>query len=173
VLYPGFVRALRRGPATRLRLRPAPPGGTLARRQRRDPLAYSLAIRHVDGGSCNACESELLQLASAAYDLTRLGVTFASSPRHADLLLVTGVITEAMRPVIEETYAAMPEPRRVVALGGCPLRRVLEDQPGVVGRLEAVIPVDVRVPGCPPTPEAILEGILAAAARPVAVEARR
>lgn len=175
MIYPGFLRALRRGPATTRypfgddpgagpAPTPAPVSATgtvLA-----SPLRLSLAIRHVDAGSCNGCESEIAMLASCVYDLTRLGFVFTPSPRHADLLLVTGVVTEAMVPVLRQTYEAMPAPKRVVAVGGCALGDSLFAlQPGVRGTLEGVVPVDVRVPGCPPTPRAILDGILQAVGR--------
>ncbi len=173
MLYPGFWRSLRRGPATTrypfaddpsLPARDAHAVEPVVAGPR--PLAYSLAIRHVDLGSCNGCESEIAMLASCAYDLSRLGFTFTPSPRHADLLLVTGVVTEAMVPFVRQTYETMPAPKRVVAVGGC----ALGDSPftamaGVRGSLRGVIPVDVHVPGCPPAPRAILDGILAAAGR--------
>jgi membrane-bound hydrogenase subunit mbhJ len=176
VIYPGFLRALRKGPATTPypfgndpAAGPAtPPAHASDAPAPASPLRLSLAIRHVDAGSCNGCESEIAMLASCVYDLTRLGFVFTPSPRHADLLLVTGVITEAMVPVLRQTYDAMPAPKRVVAVGGCALGDSLfARQPGVRGTLEGVVPVDVRVPGCPPTPRAILDGILEAVGRTV------
>lgn len=160
MFYPGWIRALTKGPVTLGRSRRLrPPRGASS-------LALSLAIRHVDGGSCNGCESELSLLNSAVYDLTRFGITVTPSPRHADLLLITGVITEAMVPVIRTTYNAMPEPRRVVAVGACASgASPFALGPGVRLSLEDVVPVDVRVPGCPPDPAAILDGILVAMGR--------
>jgi Ni,Fe-hydrogenase III small subunit len=179
MFFPGFLRALRRGPATTpfpfapdptlpdaVASPPASAATSPAPAPTARPLAYSLAIRHVDAGSCNGCESELAMLASCAYDLSRLGFTFTPSPRHADLLLVTGVVTEAMVPYLRQTYEAMPEPRRVVAVGGCPLgRSPFFGQPGVRGSLDGVVPVDVYVDGCPPPPRDVLSGILAAVGR--------
>lgn len=130
------------------------------------PLGRSLAIRHIDVGSCGAPESELQLLTAPPYDISRLGFTFTPSPRHADLLLITGSLTAPMRAVLWETYQAMPQPKRVVALGACaradcPLARA----PAAVEALEAVIPVDVFVPGCPPPPAAVIAGLLLALGR--------
>lgn len=131
-------------------------------------MARSVAIRHVDAGSCNGCESEISLLSSAVYDLSRFGFSFTPSPRHADILLVTGVITQAMVPMLKETYEAMPAPKRVVAVGGCPMGGdVFAGAPGVIGDLSKVLPVDVWVPGCPPSPARILAALLEAAGRPV------
>ena len=127
---------------------------------------HSLTLRQLDGGSCNGCEAEIQLLASPVYDLSRFGFTLSPSPRHADLLLVTGVITEAMVPYVRQTYETMPAPKRVVAVGGCALgQSPFMGMPGVRGSLDGVIPVDVHVPGCPPKPKAILDGILAAIGR--------
>jgi len=182
VIYPGFLRAIGRGPATTAypfgndpQLGPEPAAEAAqgsATAGEASVLRTSLAIRHLDAGSSNGCESEIAMLASCAYDLTRLGFIFTPSPRHADLLLITGVVTEAMVPVIRETYEAMPAPKRVVAVGGCALGdSVFAGQVGVRGRLDGVVPVDVRVPGCPPPPRAILDGLLIAVGRQVAARA--
>ena len=121
----------------------------------------SLAICHVDAGSCNGCEHELNQLASPYYDLQRYGLNFVASPRHADVLLVTGAVTSRMRAPLLIAYAAMPEPRRVVALGDSALGRdLLGSSEEIVGAVEDVLPIDLRVPGRPPTPETILEALL-------------
>ncbi len=175
MIYPGFLRAIRSGPRASpypfaddpaLGASEADASSPRVVRPPAGPLRVSLAIRHVDAGSCNGCESEIAMLASCVYDLTRLGFVFTPSPRHADLLLVTGVVTEAMAPVVRQTYEAMPAPKRVVAVGGCALGdSVFARMPGVRGSLEGVVPVDVRVPGCPPTPRAILDGILEAVGR--------
>jgi Ni,Fe-hydrogenase III small subunit len=121
----------------------------------------SLAIRHVDAGSCNGCEHELTLVTSPYHDLERFGLGVVASPRHADLLLVTGPVTSRMREPLLVAYNAMPDPRRVAALGdcalGCNLLGTIED---VVGPVEDVLPVDVRIPGCPPSPDAIAAALL-------------
>ncbi len=122
----------------------------------------SLAIRHVDAGSCNACEHELTATAGPHYDLQRFGLDIVASPRHADVLLVTGAVTTRMRESLLAAYAAMPEPRRVAALGDCALGcGVLALATELAEPLEELLPVDIRIPGCPPTPEQIADGILA------------
>jgi len=133
-------------------------------------FARSLAVRHVDGGSSNGCESELSLLGSPAYDWSRFGFGFTPSPRHADLLLVTGVITEAMVPHIQATYDAMPDPKLVVAIGGCAGGEAgyFQGLPGIVGDLGEVVPVAARIPGCPPSPNDILAGLLAVVESPAA-----
>ena len=121
----------------------------------------SLAIRHVDAGSCNGCEHELNQLSSPYYDLQRFGLGIVASPRHADVLLVTGPVTSRMREPLLIAYDAMPEPRRVAALGDCALGcGVLGTAENLVGPVDAILPVDLRIPGCPPTPEAIANAII-------------
>ena len=121
----------------------------------------SLAIRHVDAGSCNGCEHELTLTSSPSYDLQHLGLGVVASPRHADVLLVTGAITSRMREPLLIAYAAMPEPRRVAALGECALGRdLLGSSDDLIGPVDAVLPVDLRIPGCPPTPEGIVEALL-------------
>ena len=123
--------------------------------------AASLAIRHVDAGSCNGCEHELTLLSSPYYDLERFGIGIVASPRHADVLLVTGPVTSRMREPLLVAYAAMPEPRRVAALGDCALGcNVLGAADTIVGPLDTVLPVDLRIPGCPPTPEVIAQALL-------------
>lgn len=121
----------------------------------------SLAICHVDVGSCNGCEHELNQLTSPYYDLQRYGLNFVASPRHADVLLVSGAVTSRMREPLQIAYAAMPEPRRVVALGDSALGRdLLGSNEEIIGPVNAVLPVDLSIPGRPPTPEAILQAFL-------------
>ncbi len=123
--------------------------------------ARSLAIRHVDAGSCNACEHELTATAAPQYDLQRFGLDVVASPRHADLLLVTGPVTTRMRAALLAAYEAMPEPRRVAALGDCALGcGVLAAADELAAPLQELLPVDVRIPGCPPPPDAIAAGIL-------------
>ena len=122
----------------------------------------SLAIRHVDSGSCNGCEHELTLLSSPYYDLQRFGLGVVASPRHADLLLVTGAVTSRMRAPLLTAYQAMPEPRRVAALGDCALGcNMLGTADDLIGPVETVLPVDIRIPGCPPTPEVIADALLA------------
>jgi Ni,Fe-hydrogenase III small subunit len=121
----------------------------------------SLAIRHVDAGSCNGCEHELTLTAGPYVDLQRFGLGIVASPRHADVLLVTGPVITRMRGPLLTAYAAMPEPRRVAALGDCALGCNLLGMPEeMAGAVDAVLPVDLRIPGCPPTPEAIAAALL-------------
>ena len=116
----------------------------------------SLAVRHVDAGSCNGCEHELTLASSPHHDLQRYGFGVVASPRHADVLLVTGVVTTRMREPLLAAYAAMPEPRRVAAFGDCALGcGVLGLAAELAGPLDELFPVDIRIPGCPPTPDAI------------------
>ena len=123
--------------------------------------AGSLAIRHVDCGSCNGCEHELTLVSSPVVDMARYGLGIVASPRHADVLLVTGPVTTRMREALLTAYAAMPEPRRVVALGDCAIGiGVLGDASEIVGPVEDVLPVDLRIPGCPPTPDAIATALI-------------
>jgi Ni,Fe-hydrogenase III small subunit len=125
------------------------------------PRGRSLAIRHVDAGSCNGCEHELTLATSPHYDFQRYGLNVVASPRHADLLLVTGPVTTRMRQALLTAYQAMPEPRRVAALGDCALGcGVLGLPQEMAGRLEDVLPVDLRIPGCPPDPQRIAEALL-------------
>src|SRR3989338_327700 len=123
----------------------------------------SLAIRHVDAGSCNGCELEIHAANGPHYNLERLGVRFVASPRHADLLLVTGPVSRHMETALRRTYDATPEPKLVIAVGECGAHG---GEFGVsyasCGKVSNVIPVDVAVPGCPPTPVAIMQGILTA-----------
>ena len=121
----------------------------------------SLAIRHVDAGSCNGCEHELTLASSPYYDLQRYGLGVVASPRHADVLLVTGPVTTRMRDPLLTAYEAMPEPRLVAALGDCALGCGLLGHPDeLVGPVDAVLPVDLRIRGCPPTPDAIATALL-------------
>ena len=121
----------------------------------------SLAVRHVDAGSCNGCEHELILASSPYTDLQRFGIGIVASPRHADLLLVTGPVTTRMLEPLKTAYAAMPEPRLVVALGDCALGcNVLGSDDEIVGPVDSVLPVDARIVGCPPTPHAIAAALL-------------
>ncbi len=129
-------------------------------------LGRSLAIRHVDAGSCNACELEIHALSNAFYDIERFGFKFVASPRHADVLLVTGPVTRNMQEALRRTYDATPAPKWVVAAGACALDGGLyAGSYACADGAAAVIPVDLVIPGCPPTPMALLKGLLALMAR--------
>jgi len=131
-------------------------------RAARRRLGRSLAIRQVDAGSCNGCELEIHALNNAFYDLERFGLRFVASPRHADVLLVTGPVTKNMREALERTYNATPDPKWVVALGDCAADGgMFAGSYACVGGVESVIPVHLRIRGCPPRPEQILQGLLA------------
>lgn len=126
-------------------------------------FAGALTIRHVDAGSCNGCELEIHATGNPYYNLEGLGIRFAASPRHADMLLVTGPVSRNMEEALRRTYDATPAPKLVVALGDCGCTGGLFGESyASCGRVSNVIPVDVAVPGCPPTPVAIMQGILAA-----------
>ena len=125
-------------------------------------LGRSLAIREVDAGSCNGCELEIHALGNVFYDLERFGLRFVASPRHADVLLVTGPVTKNMREALERTYRATPDPKWVVAVGDCAADGGLfAGSYAVAGGVAAAVPVDLVIRGCPPTPAALLEGLLA------------
>jgi len=129
-------------------------------------LGRSLHIREVDAGSCNGCEIEIVGLNSPVYDLERFGIHFVASPRHADMLLVTGPVTRNMELALRKTYDAMPAPRLVVAVGACGCSGgIFGRNYATVGGVDAVLPVDVYIPGCPPNPHALLHGILTAIGR--------
>ncbi len=140
-------------------------GGQL-RSKVRKTLGRSLAIREVDAGSCNACEVEVSALNNPIYDVERFGVHFVASPRHADLLLVTGVSSRNLEEALRRTYEATPDPKVVVAVGACACSGgIFGDTYASGGGIGGVVPVDVYVPGCPPRPEAVLYGILLAVDR--------
>ena len=131
-------------------------------RAARKRLGRSLSIREVDAGSCNACELEIHALNNAFYDLERFGLRFVASPRHADVLLVTGPVTWNMREALMRTYDATPAPKWVVALGDCAADcGVFAGSPAVVGPLSGILPVDLHIRGCPPAPVDIVKGLLA------------
>jgi len=127
-------------------------------------LGRSLHVRQVDAGSCNGCELEIIATANPVFDLERFGIHFVASPRHADVLLVTGPVTRNMEIALRRTYEATPEPRVVVAVGACGCSGGIfgEGTYASVGGVDGVVPVDVYVPGCPPRPHAILNGLLVA-----------
>jgi Ni,Fe-hydrogenase III small subunit len=149
---------------------PAPPPSDDALRElagkvdaaARRKLGRSLSIREVDAGSCNGCELEIHALNNAFYDLERFGIRFVASPRHADVLLVTGPVTHNMREALERTYRATPDPKWVVAVGDCAFDGGLfAGSYAVVGGVSAVVPVDLHIKGCPPSPMQLLTGLLA------------
>lgn len=128
----------------------------------RRTLGRSLSIRHVDAGSCNGCELEIHALSNVFYDLERFGLRFTASPRHADVLLVTGPVTHNMREALERTYNATPDPKWVVAVGACALDGgIFAGSYACVGGVSKVVPVDLHVQGCPPSPTALLQGLIA------------
>ena len=134
-------------------------GRALAARGRR-LFGRSITIREVDAGSCNGYELEIHALNNAVYDIERFGMKFAASPRHADVLLVTGPVTNNMKVALERTYAATPDPKWVVAVGDCGCG-VFEGSYAVVGAVDKVIPVDLHIRGCPPRPIDLLRGLIA------------
>lgn len=123
-------------------------------------LAGSVQVRHVDAGSCNGCEIEIAGAFGPVYDAERFGARLVASPRHADALLVTGVVTRNMAEPLRNTVEATPQPRRVIACGDCALNRgVFAQAYGAVGAVGEVVPVDVEIPGCPPTPDQIVAAL--------------
>jgi Ni,Fe-hydrogenase III small subunit len=160
------IAALRRGPVT------APAGKldeavTQALAERLEAAAQralgrSLAIRQVDAGSCNGCELEVHMLTSIVYDLERFGLRFVASPRHADVLLVTGPVTRNMHEALERTWTATPDPKWVVAVGDCAIDGgVFKGSYAISGGVDAAVPVDLVIRGCPPTPAQMLDGLRA------------
>jgi Ni,Fe-hydrogenase III small subunit len=130
-------------------------------------LGRALAIRHVDAGSCNGCELEIHGLANPYYNIEGLGIRFVASPRHADMLMVTGPVSRNMEEALRRTYEATPEPKLVLAVGDCGCGGgIFGESYASCGRVASVIPVDVAVPGCPPPPAAIMRGILTAVRAP-------
>ena len=128
-------------------------------------LARSLHLRHLDAGSCNACDWELTALLNPIYDVRRLGIDFVASPRHADGVVITGPVTRNLEAAVRRTFEAVPEPRVVIALGACGCGGVVEEGYASLGGADRILPVDVYIPGCPPRPEAIIFGILLAVGR--------
>ena len=140
--------------------------GAKARETIQKLLGRSLSIREVDAGSCNGCELEIVALNNPIYDIERFGIHFVASPRHADMLLVTGPVTRNMELALLKTYRAMPEPRLVVAVGACGISGgIFGENYASLGGVDKVVPVDVYIPGCPPRPQALLQGILLAVGR--------
>lgn len=129
-----------------------------------EKLGRSLQVRHLDAGSCNACDFEMGALSNPYYDLHRYGVSFVASPRHADLLMVTGVVTRNLEQALKMSYEAMPEPRLVMACGACAAGgETYGDTYAIAGAVDKILPVDIYVPGCPPRPSAMIVALLAAA----------
>src|SRR5713226_5159788 len=161
-LFEGLIRSPLTEPA------PVPDDDALAElaaaldRAARRRLGRSLSIREVDAGSCNGCELEIHALGNAFYDLERFGLRFVASPRHADVLLVTGPVTKNMREALERTYRATPDPKWVVPVGDCARNGGLfAGSYACLGGVASVVPVDLHIPGCPPSPTALLQGLIA------------
>ncbi|MBI5262294.1 MAG: NADH-quinone oxidoreductase subunit NuoB [Bradyrhizobium sp.] len=162
ILLDSFTRGSLTEPA------PAPDEAALAElakkvdRAAQARLGRSLAIREVDAGSCNGCELEIHALSNAFYDIERFGLRFVASPRHADVLLVTGPVTKNMHEALLRTFNATPDPKWVVAVGGCAADGgIFKGSYACVGGVADAIPVDLHIPGCPPSPTALLKGLLA------------
>ena len=160
-----LLEGLTHGPITEVA--PAPDEAALAElaksvnRAARARLGRSLSIRQVDAGSCNGCELEIHALQNAFYDLERFGLRFVASPRHADVLLVTGPVTKNMREALLRTFSATPDPKWVVAVGGCAVDGgIFAGSYAVAGGVKDIIPVDLHIRGCPPSPTEILKGLL-------------
>ncbi len=161
-----LLESLTRGPLTEPP--PAPDEAGLAElaqsvtRAARARLGRSLSIRQVDAGSCNGCELEIHALNNAFYDLERFGFHFVASPRHADVLMVTGPVTKNMREALLRTYNATPDPKWVIAVGRCAADGgVFAGSYAVAGGVKDAVPVDLTIPGCPPSPTKLLQGLLA------------
>jgi Ni,Fe-hydrogenase III small subunit len=136
-------------------------------------LGRAITIREVDAGSCNGCELEIHALNNAVYDVERFGIRFAASPRHCDVLMVTGPVTHNMKVALERTFAATPAPKWVVAVGDCACGcGVFAGSYAVVGAVDKVVPVDLHIKGCPPRPIDLLKGLIALMERATAAEAR-
>src|SRR5450631_3693685 len=165
-----MLRLLKQIAITGIKTEPAPAPDealrTTRERLQADILQYfggALTIRHVDAGSCNGCELEINSLNNPYYNLEGLGIKFVASPRHADMLLVTGPVSRNMEVALRRTYDATPGPKLVVAIGDCGCTGgIFGESYATCGRVSTVIPVDVAVPGCPPSPRQILSGILTA-----------
>ena len=159
-------RTLREGPAAEPRTPvDAETAASLAGRLEatsRARLGRSLAIRHIDAGSCGGCEIELRALTNVIHDLERFGLTFVTSPRHADVLLVTGPLTRNLVEALEQAWTATPDPKFVVAVGDCAVDGgVFKGSYAIAGGIGTTLPVDLLISGCPPTPERILAGLRA------------
>ena len=165
-----FTKILRTGIVTEALADTTPDGAVMLAREidgrARALFGRALAIRQVDAGSCNGCELEISGLAGPVYDMERFGLHFVASPRHADMLLVTGPVTRNMAVPLRKTYDATPDPKLVVAVGDCARTcGVFAGSYAVAGPVDTIVPVDAYVDGCPPEPAEILRGILAALGR--------
>jgi len=164
-----FTKIIRTGVVTEPLPDRAASAITLAReidRRAQSLFGRALAIRQVDAGSCNGCELEIAGLPGPVYDMERFGLHFVASPRHADMLLVTGPVTRNMAVPLRKTYEATPDPKLVVAVGDCARTcGVFAGSYAVVGPVDRIVPVDAYIDGCPPEPAEILQGILAALGR--------
>ena len=167
-----MLRTLRRICSVGIVTEPLPAGDESLRirdalqAQVREVLGRALCIRHVDAGSCNGCELEIHAVANPVYNIEGAGIRFVASPRHADLLLVTGPVSTHMEIALRRTYEAMPDPKLVVAIGDCGCTGgIFGESHASRGRVSNVLPVDAAVPGCPPSPTRILQGILTAIGR--------
>ena len=148
---------------SRAEITPPPPNPEVVREQIQSLLGKALNIRQLDAGSCNGCEAEITALTNPYYDLERFGIHFVASPKHADMLLVTGPITRNMADAVKATYEAVPAPKLVVAVGACGCSGgIFAGSHAVVGGVDALLPVDGYIPGCPPTPAMLVTGILEA-----------
>src|SRR5215813_12638910 len=161
-----LFESLTQGPLTEIAPKPQDSGiaelAAAVDRSARRRLGRSLAIRQVDAGSCNGCELEIHALNNAFYDLERFGLRFVASPRHADVLMVTGPVTRNMREALERTYRATPDPKWVIAIGDCAGDGgIFAGSYAVTGGVSNVVPVDLHIGGCPPSPTAILKGLIA------------
>ena len=137
--------------------------GEELRRRIKEVFGRSLSVREVDAGSCNGCEVEVNALTNAVHDIERFGLHIVASPRHADMLLVTGPVARNMEPALRQTYHATPSPKMVVAMGSCAISGgIFRGSYATLDGVDQVLPVDVYIPGCPPRPEAIIQGILVA-----------
>ncbi len=153
----------------RVEITSAGPSGEIARGRIHSLLQRALNVRQLDAGSCNGCEAEITGLTNPYYDLERFGIHFVASPKHADMLLVTGPVTRNMAEAVKATYEAVPAPKLVVAVGACGCSGgIFTGSHAIVGAVDAVIPVDGYIPGCPPTPAMLVSGILEVLRRHVA-----
>lgn len=147
--------------AGRGELTPTSPSPETARREIQSLLQRALNVRELDAGSCNGCEAEITALTNPYYDLERFGIHFVASPKHADMLLVTGPVTRNMADAVKATYEAVPAPKLVVAVGACGCSGgIFAGSHAIVGAVDSVVPVDAYIPGCPPTPAMLVTGIL-------------
>jgi Ni,Fe-hydrogenase III small subunit len=164
MVWPTLARHLLNRPSPARAAAPAAVAAMAARLQQagQHRLGRSLAIRHVAAGSCNGCELELRATQNMIHDLTQYGLSFTASPRHADILLITGVAARNMAEAVRQARAAMPDPVLVIAIGDCAVDGgVFKGSPAITGGAESILPVDLLISGCPPTPAQIIEGLLA------------